>query len=236
MKSHVFAACFLLFVSWMTASGQKMVTMSLDADKDFLLQEVGVIVHGSHDSLIVTDVMNGNPRIEKNKGVDIRTGDIVSMVNGVRPAGVKGLHKAYDECPIGGEFKLGIRRDGAPVLVTVIKSEPPSGGNVKMMKMTMNGSDMKILPGLGILEEKNKSLSIKETLPVPEGAPQSPLKPGDVIKAINGTAIGSYNQAQKLYKEIKPGTRVDLTIVRAGKEMKFAVPKPEGMQRVIIKH
>jgi S1-C subfamily serine protease len=234
MKQMVASVIAALFLCVPALFGQKIVKLTLDGEHDFLLQEVGAIMHGENNLITITQVLNGNTRSDQNTKVDLQSGDIIAMVNGTHPKGVKGLRKVYDDLAIGGEFKLGVKRNGQPMIVTVIKTEAKSNPKAKIMTMTFDDKEMRLLPGIGVIDEKGKNLSLKEMPPDPEVAKHSALKVGDVFKEMNSVPLTSYKQFDALYEKIKPGSTVGLKITRNGKEQNITVLKPEGMRRVII--
>ncbi len=231
---RVTAVLIVSLCVWFTAGAQKIVTMKLDGKHDLLIQEVGAVIHFSGDTLQVADVMQGFSRSSRNKEADLKQGDIIMMANGSRPAGVAGLRKLYDGLAVGGELKLGVKRGGTPVIVTIIREDQSSQPGRKMMRMTVDDKDMKLLPGIGTVDEKNGTIVLAGMPPNEEVAKASPLKVGDVIKTINGTPAASFSQADAIYEKIKPGEKVALSVIRNGEEMKLTVTKPQGMRRVII--
>jgi C-terminal processing protease CtpA/Prc len=218
-----------------SSSGQKMVTMKLDNKTDFMLQEIGAVLHQGKDGLTITHMLGEQMRAGENKDAELKEGDAVIMMNGVRPKNIKDFRKMYDEVATGGEYKLGIKREGNPLLVTVHKVRGKISPDMKMMTMTMDSDDMKFLPGIGMIDDEGKILKLKEMPPNSDVAKASPLKLGDTFKEMNGKSITSFKQFKSLYAKIKPGESVELTIIREGKEETVSVKKPEGGQQVIIK-
>ncbi len=233
---HLIHYLILLTIAFIAAAnGQKMVRLKLDEKTDFMLQEVGAIFHQDKDGITVTNVFNGNVKAAENKDAELKEGDALIMMNGVRPKTVKEFRKMYNDVAKGGEFKLGIKRDGSPVVVTIHKVEAKSDPNMKVMTMTMDPDDMKLLPGIGIIDDSGKMLKLKEMPPNEDVAKASPLKVGDALKAMNGKEIKSFKDFKSLYGDVKPGESVKLTIERNGKEQTLSVKKPEGGQQVIIR-
>jgi S1-C subfamily serine protease len=229
---------FLFFFSITVASasfGQKMEKLQLDDKTDFMLQEIGAVLHQGKDGITVTHAFNGNLKAEENKDAELKEGDAIIMMNGVRPKTIRDFRKMYDDVAKGGEFKLGIKRDGNPVIVTIHKVEVKADPNRKMMTMTMDADDMKLLPGIGAIDDEGKALKLKEMPPNPDVAKASPLKIGDAFKSMNGKDITSFKQFKSLYAKVKPGESVEFKIERDGKEQTLSVRKPEGGQQVIIK-
>ena len=229
----------LLFFFSITAAsvsfGQKMITMQLDGKTDYMLQEIGAVLHQGKDGITVAHAFNGNVKAAENKDAELKEGDAVIMMNGIRPKTITDFRKMYDGVTIGGEFKLGIKRDGNPLIVAIHKVEAKADSHMKMVTMTMNGDDMKLLPGIGMIDDAGKTLKLKELPPNPDTAKESSLKIGDTFKEMNGKNITSFKQFKSLYTKVKPGESVELTIIRGGKEQTVSVKKPEGGQQVIIK-
>jgi S1-C subfamily serine protease len=50
------------------------------------------------------------------------------------------------------------------------------------------------------------------------------LRPGDVIVAFNGTAIGDPSQFLRLVSDAKPGTTATVRVLRAGRGIEFKLP------------
>jgi C-terminal processing protease CtpA/Prc len=233
---HAIRLLFFLSITVASATyGQKMVKLQLDDKTDFMLQEIGAVLHQDKDGITVSHAFNGNIKAAENKDAELKEGDALIMMNGVRPKSIKDFRKMYDEVAKGGEFKLGIKRDGNPVIVTVHKVEAKADPHMKMMTMTMDTDDMKLLPGIGTIDDEGKSLKLKEMPPNPDVAKASPLKIGDTFKSMNGKDVTSFKQFKTLYATVKPGESVELKIERDGKEQTLKVKKPEGGQQVIIK-
>ena len=231
---HFFIISVLIILGVSFSISQKMVRLVLAGRTDFNLQEVGTVFHQTNDTIRVSQTFNGNVRAAENKDVDFQEGDVLVVANGTRVKSIKDLRKIYDDTKKNDILKLGIKRNGQSMIVDVHKVEAKPDPNQKMTTMTFDTDDMKLLPGIGFIEESGKTIKLKDMPPDPEVAKVCPLKIGDQFKTINGKSITSFKQFKSLYKKVKVGDKVSLTIIRGGEEQTVSVTKPES--RVMIKN
>jgi S1-C subfamily serine protease len=229
---HTLVFLLLFFIAVVPVSfAQQMVKMQFDEKTDFMFPELGTILHQGKDGITVTMAPKINMKAAENKNADLKEGDEIVVVNGSRPKDIKDLRKIYDGVAKGGEIKLGIKRDGKTMIVTVLKV----GANPNMKMMTMNQGDVFGLPGIGIISDSGKIVKLIDMSPNPEEAQSSPLKIGDTFKQINGKNITSIKQFKSLYDKCKSGESVEMKIVREGTEQTLSIKKPEGKHQGMIK-
>ncbi len=258
MKSHCKKLATLLGVllaaTCLTGivSAQEMTTSTTMIEGDIMmLNEVGGVLRASDDGIVVDMVMPSDQRPEEYRSLDLRKGDIIKMVNGKRVKSTEDLTKIYEDCAIGEQIKLGIKRGQGLQIVKFPKADPADSPQVMMMTsfegnpddmasgghmqtMTIGGegdaSGLASLVGLGMLpNEDNGKVGVGQVLPfitdvIPENAPEV----GDIIQELQGKKITSIKEMADIWEGIKIGDEVTLSIMRKGETIKAVFVKPEG--------
>lgn len=211
---------------WSGKGERKM--MRLDADKAVIMHELAVITE-ENGKLIVGPLLMR--QVEGN--AEIAEGDEVGMINGKRVATLAQLREGYEQTPIGGEVKLGIRRNNQARIVTFVKKDP----NNSQQKMIIRKSDGKpgdedVLPALGIVIRKQKeNVIIAETLP----NVSADFKQGDIITSLNGTSVKTVADFTSVFDATEIGKELRIELVRDGKTVSVTTTRPEPRGNVIIK-
>ena len=113
-------------------SRQTMKRITFEGDA-FLIPEAGCLVSMDSTSLSVLDVMPPGMRPKEYADLDVRLGDKILMVNGVKLKSVKDLRTLYEQAGVGSELKLGIARAGEKHLLAFKKADPAALPKRKMV-------------------------------------------------------------------------------------------------------
>ena len=108
-------------------------TMQFNAENSVILRELGAVITEENKKIVVKFIPPKDRRPKEVVGEDIEAGDEVGMANGKRVTAASELRKLYDEAPVGSEFKLGVRRDGQPRIVSFLKKDPKDVSQGGMM-------------------------------------------------------------------------------------------------------
>jgi S1-C subfamily serine protease len=237
MRIKIFSLMIFVLVSCSSGVAQKMFRIEPDDKTNFLLHELGAVIHQSHDTLEVEKVLPGFSAADENKGVALMEGDIVVFANGVRLKNIQVLHKMYDSLAIGGELKLGVKRNGEDIIVDIHKADRKNGPGEQMQMLTLDPDKAAMLAGIGLLEMDGKDLKVKNVMKIesdesPASADTAGLQTGDVVESINGKSYSSIKAVNSDYKKIKNGDPVEFKVLRGGKEatVKIVKPKMEEMK------
>ena len=141
MKNLVslFSVTFLLALSANVASPQMVMRQTAGGDGVFHLKEVQAIITSADDSVKVLMALPTDMRPDGYRDIEIKNNDEILMVNKKRIKSVKTLEKMYNDLEIGGEFKMGLRRDGKFSIVSFKKIDPadlPAGAQVQIRTST----------------------------------------------------------------------------------------------------
>ncbi len=227
-----------LFMFWIPAQAQIVKTMTFEAEDGdvFMLPEVGGIIVESDDGPKLEMVLPVDHRPADYKALDIQVGDIIKMLNGKSMKKVSSIQDAYEAMEIGDEVKFGIKRDKSIMMVKFAKMDPKDAPG-KMMIRTAGG------PGGGeignivadlidvglVLDEKDGKISvvdvITEMASVFTGT--QPESEDQLIK-INSSKINSAEELTQIYGQVKAGEKVELTMLRKGKEILLTFEKPKS--------
>jgi len=209
-------------------------TMQFNAENSVILRELGAVITEEDKKVVVKFIPPKDRRPKEIAGEDIEAGDEVGMANGKRVTRISELRKMYDEAPVGSEFKLGVRRDGQPRIVTFAKKDPKETMQGGMMIVGGDGKagGARFFPALGIgLEQREKKVIIGKTLPnVLAG-----LKEGDQIETLNGKSVSNVDDFEKELDATKVGAELKFGLVRDGKRTDYSVPRPEPRGQMLIK-
>jgi S1-C subfamily serine protease len=233
MKHIIYLAlvAVLLYAPFLPA--QKMVQFRLDPKTDFMFDEVGVLLHQDKDIVNVSQVLPENMRSKENKNVNLQEGDVIAIANGTRIKEVSGFRKLYDALKIGDELKLGIKREGQSMIISIHKSDPEKRGGPKMMKMTIDGKNSDALPGIGFVETSGNAVIVKEVFDR-ESASAKDFKQKDILRSLNGISLTSIKDLKNIYDKIPTGGKAEFSVSRDGKDITLDITKPEAEKIKLI--
>jgi len=221
MKNKLFFALLLLFTSVGTA--QQM--MRFDARNALVISEVGAVITFEGAKLSVRFVPPADRRPAGMDKVDIAQGDVVGMINGKRVSAIADLREAYEKTPVGGEVKIGLRRDDRPHIITFTKKDPkdqPQG--MRIVRGDDHNENEDMLPALGIaIRGENDRVSITETF----ANVTVNLKKGDVIVSLNGKAVKVVRDFSSEFDATEIGADLKIELLRAGEKVSVTTPRPK---------
>jgi S1-C subfamily serine protease len=237
------AATLLLIISASNTAAQ-VITRTLtvdDPDAIMMINEFGGVIIGAGDTVKVEMVMPANNRADAYKTLDIEGGDIIKMVNGKALNSVKTLKELYETAAAGDIIKLGVIREGKPLMIKFAKANPDDQPQGMRMVVTesIDDSAPTSLVGIGImLAVENGQIKISDVMKeiAPEFTGYTPHK-DDIITELNGTKLESPDDLDRLYETIKPGEAVNLTLLHNGQKQQTSFVKPiePGMRKIIRK-
>jgi Do/DeqQ family serine protease len=176
--------------------GVQLYSVTADIAKEFGLSEItGALVAG---------VVQGSAA----EHAGIKTGDIITSLNGVTMKSSGELRNAIGMLHVGDKVELGLLRDGKPRKVTALiadRGEVESASAADISK-GLEGADLADAPdGAGVLVNKVQEAS---------AAGQSGLRANDVIVGVGRTPITN----MKSFREAVKGASVLLLRVRRGND------------------
>ena len=213
-------------------SGQRMM-MRFDAESSVMLREVMTIVSEEKGKLTIMMVPPASRRPEGLPSVDLQKGDEVGMAAGKRVATIEELRKAYESAKPGEEFKLGVRREGRPIVVTFTRRAEKDlpGGGPMVLRRGSGDENSDMFPALGLgLEKKGDVVVVAEMLP----HASKEIRKGDVVSSLNGVAVKNVTDFAKTLDATKVGDKLNFELQRNGQQVtvSFARPEPKGMLRM----
>lgn len=232
----IFILAIAFCIAAVPAWGQKMQepsggarTMRFNANNVVFLRELGAVVVSEQKAIVVKMVAPKERRPKETADVDLQVNDEVGMANGKRVSTIKEFRTLYEKTPVGSEFKMGVRREGRPVIVSFTKKdskEMPGGVRI----MTAGGEG--VYPAVGIqLEQKGSSVAIGRTFPnVPEG-----LMKGDVIVSLNGNKVKTLKDFDKAFEDTPIGENLRFGLTRDGKDVTFSMKRPEPRAQMRVR-
>ncbi len=237
IRRFTFLLPLLLLVSslsaqgWSSQGGQRTM-MRFNADSSVMLREIMTIVAYEGGSLRIMMVPPADRRPEGMPAVDLQRGDEVGMAGGKRIKTIKELRAAYDASKPGEEFKLGVRRDGKPVVVTFTRKDEkdmPSGGMVIRRGPGDENSD--VFPALGLmLEKKETGVVVAETMP----HASKEIQKGDIVATLNGVSVRTVADFSKALDATNVGEKLTFLLDRKGEKVTVSFPRPEPRGNVRI--
>ena len=228
----------LLLVSSLSAEGSssqsgQRTMMRFNADSSVMLREIMTIVAYEGGTMRIMMVPPADRRPEGMPAVDLQRGDEVGMAGGKRIKTIKELRAAYDASKPGEEFKLGVRRDGKPLVVTFTRKDEkdmPAGGMVIRRGPGDGNSD--VFPALGLmLEKKEAGVVVAETMP----HASKEIQKGDIVTALNSVSVKTVADFSKALDATKVGEKLTFQLERKGEKVTVSFPRPEprGNMRIV---
>jgi S1-C subfamily serine protease len=201
------------------------------ADEAVLIAEIGAIVTLQDEGLRV--------RVFPGRGeptVDIQNGDEVGMANGSRIETIDALRKAYQETKPGEEFKLGVRRDGRPRILTFTRSEDANQGGKRMVvRQGPDDGNEDVFPALGFgIATREGATTVHMLLP---DSPEQ-IAEGDEVVSINGKAVKTAADFSRELDATKIGGTLTMVFRHDGEvyTVEMQRPKPPKGVKMIKRH
>lgn len=240
MTGRTIALALLIPALALTAGAQESVSkahgpkvLKFSPDSVILIKETATLIGHQHGVLKVILTPSGGRELTGVQAVDLAEGDELGMAAGKRITNVAELRKLYEEAPAGSEFKLGVRRQGRPIVVVFTRkdsSEMGSGGLMIVKAGDPKADGTSLFPALGFaLKQDTKGLSVAEVLPDGPFA----LKTGDTISSLNGTPTTTLEEFESVLGSIKAGEQVVLLLNREGNQLTLQAPRPEPRGTVL---
>jgi len=219
----------LLFLS-LSIHAQHMQTMEMQVDGEVLmLQEIGGLIVDSDNGVKVDMVLPADQRTEAYKKVDLKTGDLIKMVNGKKVKDVANLAEIYEGLKFGDEVKFGIKRDRQMMIVSMPKADPDDLPG-QMMVMTMDAGGPALImsmvsQGLILIEDENKIVVENVVAQLAEKELSEIPKKGDVLLKVLDKTVENADQLSEILGTVKVGTKVDLIFSHDSKEYSVTYTK-----------
>lgn len=170
MKNKILALIVLNLSIMFAVNAQQIVRFKAEPGKTFMINEIHAMVITESEKTTVKFVAPLETRKPKYKEIDVQVGDEVSMVNGKKVKAAKDIEDAYKALKVGEILKLGLKRDGNAVLVSIEKADEkdmPKGMEIRREigpdgkeKVTDgNGKEIKVKDGKAIINGKEVDLS-----------------------------------------------------------------------------
>ena len=131
----------ILFSIVLCISVMAQVTITARPGEVYHLNEAGAIVIFKDGIIRVEHVMPAEKRPKAYRDIDLKTGDEILMINGKKVKIPGDIESVYMELEIGGEIKLGVRRDGELRIIDYKKADPETLPKRKMMKMKVEAGE-----------------------------------------------------------------------------------------------
>lgn len=183
---------------------------------------IGVVVERSEDGVLITEVLADSPAAEAG----LLAGDLVVSVNGVSVADQAGVIGALRDMEIdievGSVITLDVVRGGETLTLSLTLAELPEG--MARDRMEMLRERLAERGALGQLVQRRLGVSFEMTdagLEVVEvlsdsRAAEVGLQAGDVITAVDGTAINPDSTLRAALMDHAPGDTVTFSVLRDG--------------------
>ncbi len=220
----------LILLLHCSSYGRQQMKRVMIGDDGFMMPEVGCVISQESTGIKIQDVMPPDMRPKEYADVDFREGDIVLMVNGMKPKGAKELKEFYEKAAVGTEFKFGVLRAGEKHIIAFKKADPATLPKRKIMTFDTNTGDGHPLPGIGMISMDSGKIVLKIRFPEEEIL----LQEKDIIHDLNGKKVSTIDEVAGIYERIPVGGDVTFGITRNGKTKVIKMKRPESQGQVII--
>ncbi len=191
---------------------------------------IGVVLERSEDGVIVTEVRADSPAAEAG----LLAGDVITALNGVSlddPASAFSALREMD-IEVGMVITVDILRNGEALTLSVTLTELPEGMTRDRMQMLRDRFAERGALGrlaqrrLGVMfEMTDAGLEVVEVSDDSRAA-EAGLQVGDVITAVDGTAINADSTIRDALMGHTPGDTVTFSVMRGGAliEIEWEIP------------
>ena len=214
-------------------AGQEILQHRLDLASTLLMAEIGAVAEAREESedLTLGTVFPKGVRPQANRGVDVRQGDQVVMLNGQRVRTIQALRLLYEGLAEGDEVKMALKRGGLPFLVSFAKAGENSGGSgVRLIRAGGQGDVELFHESMVLLGEQAGEVRVVNQL---HG--DGDLHEGDIVEKLNGQAIESLGDFRRVYGAIEVGELVAFDLRRGEGELEIEVAKAERPGAMVIR-
>jgi S1-C subfamily serine protease len=160
----------------------------------------------------------------------VKTGDVITSVGGTPVKDLDSLGGALGKYFAGDVVEIKVLRDGKPVTLKVTLAKRPAPDAVAPPIEPAPVRPIPVDPpstakptlGFSAADAANGGLEVRA---LTDGGPaaQAGMKVGDRVISIDGMEIADRDSLRLVLGALKPGQKVPVTIVRAGKEMKLTM-------------
>lgn len=165
MKLNHLLLFITLFVFTTLTFAQEMKIMRKgDAQ---LLSEIKGVALFENNKVVIGPIPDADQREPQYKELDLKTGDEIQFVNGVRIKSMEDFIKNYTAVKVGDELKFGVKREDQRFIVSFTKAEEAKG-MTRIIKMDGDGKgkdgNVKVENGKVIIGGKKMDLdSLKKS-------------------------------------------------------------------------
>jgi S1-C subfamily serine protease len=165
-----------------------------------------------HDGALVVEPQEGGPAAKAG----IMAGDVITAVNGTAVKDARELAKMIGGMDPGASAKLTVWRKGEDKNISLTLGGPSNSHEARAwLGVQIQPVTAEIANSLGM--KGHDGALVVEPL---EGSPaaKAGILPGDVITAVNGTAVKDASDLSKMIGGMTPGASSKLTVWRKGEE------------------
>jgi len=249
----------LCILTGLLTAEQTTTFTSTDDDNLTFIPGLGAVVKMNEKAMTIEMIPPAADRAEECRAVDLKNGDEILMLNGKRIKSIDQFDELYTAIDTGDDVKFGIRRDGAMMIASYIKPKAEAGGQkIVMMTTTMGdaepsadgGGQMKkmVIGGDGpggavpfldaglVLKDGDNGVTVDAVISNIDVA-MTGTRPqeGDIITALQGTAITSTAEFMKQFAKIEIGAKVELTFSHGGVSSTAEFEKKKQEPAMIMK-
>jgi S1-C subfamily serine protease len=234
MKQLTAALLFFALLTAAAATAQEVEHRTFDPETSMIFLEIGAIAGvGEDGDVVIETVLPQRARPQENRGVDVRAGDRLMMVNGQRARSIAGVREIYDGLDDGGEVKLALGRGEERLLVGFAKQDSDSfagggpGSRVRIVRAGPGSGAELLHEARAVLRESDGTVKIDAVL-----GDGGELRQGDVIGAVNGREVTDLAGYREAYAAVEIGGALRLTVRRGDEAVDVELTKeqpPEGM-------
>ncbi len=235
----------------------RMQMITAESGEAFIIPECECLALMKDSVISILAVLEPAKRPDKYRTIDIQKGDVLMMLNGKKLTDATFLRTMYDSLAMGAEIKLGLKRNGKPMIVSFQKGEPIEGGNMKMvldteggapgqqggqrvMKQFAGGEDfdeIDALVPLGILVGISKGKAVVADLLPMAGEVYGEKTPAtkDELVSIDGKPIKGMEAIESLRPSLVSAKKGTVVVRRDGKELTFNYVVPNELPQIMMK-
>ncbi len=231
---HLTAALLIVLGTAGIVTAQEVEHRTLDPETSMIFLEIGAIASAGEDGeLVIDSVLPLQARPEENRGVDVREGDQLMMMNGQRTRSIAGVRQIYEGLDDGAEVKLALGRGEERLLVSFAKQDADtyegggSGSRVRVVRAGPGSGAEILTEARAVLRESDGTVKV-DTVLTEDGE----LRPGDVISAVNGHRVTDLATYREAYESVAIGDALGLSVRRGEEVLKVELTReepPEGM-------
>lgn len=235
----------------------RMQMITAESGEIFIIPECECLAMMKDSVISILAVLEPEKRPAKYKSIDIQKGDVLMMLNGKKLTDATLLRTLYDSLAMGAEIKLGLKRNGKPMIVSYQKGEPIEGGNMKMVmntdgdtpggpgggrvvKQFAGGEDfdeIDALVPLGILIGISKGKAVVADLLPMAGEVYGEKTPAtkDELVSIDGKPVKGMETIESLRPSLVTAKKGTVVVKRDGKEITFNYTVPAELPQIMMK-